>query len=209
MGKVARCVVIGASPETPPALIAAQVLPSDFVICADGGVQLAQQAGVRVDLSMGDFDSGSPLPGTETIACAPEKDYTDMDMAIQEGLRRGFTVFLILGGTGGRLSHTLANLRLLLRTARQGVQVEMLDKTTRIVPLVGPEGAVSVPDGALYSVFTLGEDAVISEAGAKYPLDYYRLSAEDSLGVSNLALAHTRVVVHSGAVLLVFEQESN
>ena len=57
----------------------------DFIICADGGYDEAARCGIVPDLIMGDFDSLScDLPDNiATVRFSPEKDYTDLDLALK------------------------------------------------------------------------------------------------------------------------------
>ncbi len=50
----------------------------------------------------------------------PEKDDTDMMLAIKLGLSRGYREFAIYGGLGGRLDHTIANIQALTYLAGEG-----------------------------------------------------------------------------------------
>lgn len=73
------------------------------------------------DLAVGDFDSLSEegkkymesLKGPEIIRLKPEKDDSDTQSAVNQMIRRGAKDILILGATGTRLDHVLANLGLL------------------------------------------------------------------------------------------------
>ena len=87
----------------------------DYVICADGGWDIATELGILPNLLIGDFDSiKSPLPdGIETIKFLPEKDYTDLDLAIRTAVEKGYSHLTVIGGIGGRLDHTIANIQLL------------------------------------------------------------------------------------------------
>lgn len=49
-----------------------------------------------------------------------------MMLAVQEGLARGCGRFLIYGGLGGRLDHTLANLHILAFLARKHIPAFLL-----------------------------------------------------------------------------------
>ena len=103
---------------------------SDYIICADGGYDIAKGLGIKPDLLLGDFDSinldvaGIP-DDIEISKFPPEKDYTDLELAINKAMEiagsRDFSASLepsplqieIAGGIGGRLDHTIANIQLL------------------------------------------------------------------------------------------------
>ena len=74
----------------------------DFVICTDGGYDIASRSGIIPDLIMGDFDSvTSPLPGNiRTIEFNPEKDFTDLDLALKFSAENDFSDVIIAGGIG-------------------------------------------------------------------------------------------------------------
>ena len=95
--------------------------PKDLVIAADGGFDYLKKLGLRADFVLGDFDSvlSYDLP-SDSLRYPPEKDDTDMMLAVRLGLEKGYTEFAIYGGLGGRLDHTLANLQILTHLARNG-----------------------------------------------------------------------------------------
>ena len=75
-----RCVIIGASPVIDIEMLKREVLPGDYVVCADGGYTYAHGAGIKADLIIGDFDSSVyPVkPDSETIkliGCARNSFY--------------------------------------------------------------------------------------------------------------------------------------
>ena len=99
-----RCVVVCAGEYGP---IEHERLHDDFVICCDGGYKAAVAMGLKPDLLVGDFDSlQEPLPKNVEILRFPiEKDDTDSMLAVREGLRRGYSRFVLLFSLGGRLDH--------------------------------------------------------------------------------------------------------
>ena len=86
----------------------------DLVIAADGGFDYLEEIGLRADIVLGDFDSviSYDLP-SDAMRYPRDKDDTDMFIAAKLGLEKGYTEFIIYGGLGGRLDHTLANIQLL------------------------------------------------------------------------------------------------
>jgi len=99
-----RCYIAGAGEFVENEL----PIASDFVIAADGGYTELVGRGIVPDLVVGDFDSLGTAPDHPNIVFSPvEKDDTDMMLAVRQGLDRGYMSFIINGGVGGRLDHTL------------------------------------------------------------------------------------------------------
>ena len=100
-----RCVILGAGPIQNTQITRGFVRQDDFILCADGGYAHARRMGLRPDLLIGDFDSVKPPEhaGCEVYSYPPEKDDTDMLLALKCGLERGFRDYLILGGLGGQI----------------------------------------------------------------------------------------------------------
>ena len=95
-----RCVILGAGPIRDYQICRSFLLQDDFILCADGGYAHACRMGIQPDLLIGDFDS-MQIPesaGCKILSYPPEKDDTDMLLALKSGLERGFRDFLILGG---------------------------------------------------------------------------------------------------------------
>ena len=100
--------------------------PGDMIIAADGGYRSLLSLGVKPDLVVGDFDSLGYVPqDVETVQVPVRKDDTDMLLAAQEGLKRGYDRFMLVGGMGGRLDHTLGNFQVLAWLAERGARGAM------------------------------------------------------------------------------------
>ena len=109
------------------------------VIAADGGLARARAIGLEPGLLVGDLDSlpaeaaaSAEAAGVEVRRSPVDKDESDTELALLEAVRRGATRITVLGAFGGpRLDHALANLWLLGHPALDGVDVRLLDATTR------------------------------------------------------------------------------
>ena len=179
-----RCVVFTAHCEGDPRA-AYSPEPDDFVLCADGGWQLAAGIGVEPALVIGDFDS-SEAPDAGAVERHPVmKDDTDTMLCLKHGLRLGYERFLFVGGFGGRLDHTLANLQTLAYAAAHGAQAAMDDGLCRVA--VVKDGALTVKrrPGKL-SLFSMGDRCTgVNISGALYELTDGELTNAFPLGVSN------------------------
>ncbi|MCD7817523.1 MAG: thiamine diphosphokinase, partial [Lachnospiraceae bacterium] len=130
-----RCFIIGAG-DFDGFADAAVPGKDDLIIAADGGYQYLKAAGVEPDVLLGDFDSLKRVPEhRHLIRHSPIKDDTDMALAAAYAENNGCEVYFLYGGLGGRLDHTLANLQLLTRLARKGMEAYLIGKDSMITAL--------------------------------------------------------------------------
>ncbi len=180
----------------------------DLVIAADGGYSSLRKKGIRCDLLVGDMDSISEVAsGVELIKFPVEKDETDMYLSYLEGLRRGYEMFEIYGGTGGRSDHTFANYCLLLSIKNNGGNAALYSDTEVAYVLKNERVRVSgIPQKKL-SVFAIGGAAVgVNIKGLYYELSDGTLTPDFPLGVSNSFVTDTaEIEVKNGAVLVIQE----
>lgn len=186
-----------------------QPAEEDLVIACDGGYEHCVKRGLRVDLVAGDFDSLGYVPvHPRVVRLKPEKDDTDTGWAVKEGLKRGYQEFVIYGGSGGRLSHTIANIALLAELAARGCNGLMIGKKTwhRVIRNSGISFDSS--QRGYLSVFCLGDEAKgVFEEGLKYGLCDALLTKEYPVGVSNEFIGkESRVSVREGTLLLIGEE---
>lgn len=202
------CYVCGAAPTSLSRPLPREAGPGDLVIAADGGLALCQRLGLSPHLFLGDGDSlRIPLPpGLPTHPLPVEKDDTDTLAALRLGLARGYALFHILGGVGGRLDHTLANVQSLLFLARSGAVGYLIGPGLAATVLT--EGALRFPAGltGTLSVFALGGEATgVTERGLHYSLQNATLTPDFPLGVSNRLLGRAaEVSVKTGALLILY-----
>lgn len=197
------CYVIGAGECD---LLPADFYKDDLVIAVDGGYEYIKDG--RVDMVIGDFDSLGYIPDHEhVLKLTPEKDDTDMLVAIKEGLKKGYRIFHIYGGCGGRIEHTFANVQSLAYLAEHGAVGTMHHNETKITMLVN--GSLILPAGlkGYLSVFSYGEKAEgVTLKGVKYPLENTTLTDTFPLGVSNEFIGQeAEITVDNGRLLVVYQ----
>lgn len=183
--------------------------PRGFVIAADGGYDALLRLGIKPDLLIGDLDSlsSSPPEGLYTLTFPVRKDYTDMHLAYLEGAKRGYTSFVIYGGTGGMPDHTFANYSLLLYGARQGHSIILADGVSCARVIENGEITLHGVKGKRLSVFAIGGDALgVTLQGAEYVAKDIKLSCDFPLGVSNAFTdCPCKISVKRGALLVISE----
>lgn len=200
------CVIFGAGEYAD----AIPVLPGNaFVIAADGGYDRCREYGITPDLLIGDFDSaesGHVFDG-ETVRLPTEKDVTDTDAAVSEGLKRGCREFVFYGCAGGRPDHTLANIALLKRLSLDGIRVSMPGKDYAYTAVTNGTLYLPAREKGFVSVFSLAEKSTgVYEKGLRYSLDDAVLTDTFALGVSNeFTGKDVYVGTEEGTLLVVYQ----
>ena len=179
----------------------------DFVIAADDGYTMLTAAGFTPDLLVGDFDSLKSIPKDIPVkAFPPEKDETDLSIALSEGMARGYRTFRFYGASGGREDHAYANLQLLGGASQQGCECKMVCPSFDVYALT--DGTLTLKDlqkGQTVSVFCFGNKAEgVTLKGLKYPLENATLTTGQPLGISNEAVGGKAVVSVKNGTLLVY-----
>lgn len=196
------CYLVGAAPEA----AAIAPAPGDCVIAADGGLAHLLRWNIRPDLIVGDMDS-CPLPlpqGIPRVTFPPEKDDTDMALALGEGIARGYRSFVLTGAGGGRPDHTMANVQLLVRAAKAGYYARLLESTFCTAALTG--NTLHLEGRGTVSVFAYGETTHnVTITGMKYPLTHATLQGDTPLGVSNFLNGAGTISVEQGTLLIYWE----
>ncbi|MBO5936533.1 MAG: thiamine diphosphokinase [Clostridia bacterium] len=200
------CYIIGAGDIVDTNLKATD---SDYIICADGGYKYKTLLGRDCDMVLGDFDSLGSVPETENKIVAPtEKDETDMMLAVNLGLEKGYRDFVLLGALGGeRNDHSVANIQLLHYISSKGARGTIYH---------GNEVFTAFSDGTLtlgaglkgyVSVFSLSsESRGVTIENLKYTLDNATLYSYMPIGVSNEFLGkESSIAVEEGTLLVVYK----
>lgn len=184
---------------------AAHMLPEsvDLTIAADSGYATAQKLGVTPDITMGDFDSyrDSLPPEMNILRVACEKDVTDTMLACEYAKDNGCRYITIVGGTGGRIDHSISNVFYLEDLRRQGVRVKLTDGENTVQVVLDETVTVNA-DGGYFSIFAL-DRCIVTETGCKYPLNRATLVRQRPYAVSNEAVGEYAVITVEGAALLV------
>jgi thiamine pyrophosphokinase len=188
----------------------------DFIICADGGYSHAVKEKITPHAVIGDFDSiGSEKimedlkqscsdNGCRIIRVEAEKDDTDTMICLKYGIGQGYDEFCVLGGLGGRLDHTIANLQTMSYAVDQKKSIWFLDGYNRATLRNPGIYKVSRLSNHKISLFAFGECCEgVSIRGVKYPLENHLLRNNFPLGVSNEFFQDVAEVSHTVGKLLI------
>ncbi len=197
------CYIVGAAPFEEPL---PPITENDFLIGADGGRSALLDRGLTPHLTVGDFDSGEPPKENEEpyLRFPTVKDDTDTALAVKEGMKRGYGYFMLYGCVGA-LDHTLANVQLLHRMAKEGLHGYLVGGG--YVSTVLLEGSMRFCPKGRVSVFSLTDESVgVFERGLAYSLEDAVLTNDTPLGVSNEGSgAPAEIGLRRGALLICWE----
>ncbi|HCA68927.1 MAG TPA: thiamine diphosphokinase [Lachnospiraceae bacterium] len=184
------------------------------IIAVDHGLMAADRLNLPLNHIVGDFDSVSEhilqkyKDSIVPIKTFPmEKDKTDTQIAIEMALSHKAASIHLIGATGSRLDHTLANLHLLLLPLEKQVPACILDTNNKIY--LKRESFTlqrKKQHGTYVSFLPFHSDVYgLTLEGFKYPLDRIHLAAGESLCISNEIVEEEAIVSFTKGILAVFE----
>ena len=189
------------------------------LIAADRGVEFFMGTDLEPDVAVGDFDSLSAegakymetLKHTEIRRLKPEKDDSDTQSAANYAIEQGTERIMILGATGNRIDHLMANFGLLMLGKTKQVQIVLVD-AYNYMSLIESGMILKKEEqfGKYVSFFPIeGEVTGLTQKGFKYPLNSYTLKVEDSgLTVSNeISDPEAEVTFETGKLLMIMSRD--
>jgi thiamine pyrophosphokinase len=184
----------------------------------DRGVMTLLSKGIKPQYAFGDFDSVT----TEELMFMekqiehlhkfiPEKDETDMELALNWALEQNPNEIRVFGGTGGRLDHFFANVQLLSKVfhLKNKCEISIIDKTN--IMFLKSAGVYTLPklqDKKYVSFlpFTQSIEKITLE-GFKYPLINRNISVGSTLCISNELIADYGTYSFSSGILIVIRSQ--
>jgi thiamine pyrophosphokinase len=202
--------ILFANGDLPQPDLARQLIqPNDILIAADGGARHALALGLTPGHIIGDFDSLTDeelnklaRAGANLQRHPPEKDETDLELALDYALKIGCAPILILGAYGGRLDQSLGILSLISSPACIAANVRADDGQTEAF-FIDKRAEISGAPGDTVSLLAWGKPAEgIVTSGLQYPLKAETLSPYLTRGVSNVMTAEKATVSLTSGLLL-------
>lgn len=180
----------------------------------DRGVFHLLKMNIRPIIAFGDFDSVSSEElqfieneVKELKRFRPEKDETDMELALQWALDQNPATIRIFGATGGRLDHLFANVHLLLNpfNAKNPADIYLIDRYNQVF-LRGPGTyRIEKMKAKKYISFVpLTLDVTgLTLKGFKFPLENRYISLGSTLCISNELISDYGTFSFSEGILIV------
>ena len=176
-----------------------------FSVCADGGANKARLLGIRPHAIIGDLDSISSrtrnhFSRVETIRIA-DQNSTDLEKALDFLLKLLIPSATVVGATGGRPDHSLANLSILKKYHKR-IRLLFSDPYCDIRIIEGRIVFESTV-GSVISLMPLDRCEGIQTIGLKYPLNNESLELGEREGTSNVVISSpVQITVKKGSLLL-------
>lgn len=212
-------IVTGGTIEDTFALEWLSKVQPEILIGVDRGLEFLYRHQIEPTHIVGDFDSANQdivayykretqVPIREFN---PVKDASDTEIAVRLAIELGVEKLWILGGTGSRLDHVLANIQVLCIAQAAGVDAYIVDPYNQISLIrSGCRITKASAFGSYFSLFPLGGEVKgLTITGAKYPLENHTLRPENSLCVSNqIAGEEVKITFSEGTVVLMETRDS-
>ncbi|MFJ7728984.1 thiamine diphosphokinase [Neobacillus sp. NPDC097160] len=180
----------------------------------DRGVFHLLNRNIKPVIAFGDFDSVSQdelslieSQVAELKRYKPEKDETDMELALNWAIEQKPSIIRMFGATGGRLDHFLANVHLLL--------VPLKAKNPARVYLIDHQNIVFLKEPGSYTIEKMNSKKYISFLpltlnvsditlkGFKFPLKNQHISLGSTLCISNELISDYGTFSFSKGILIV------
>ncbi len=189
---------------------------ASFVIAADSGARWALDAGIGLDVLLGDLDSIDSrtlvhFRGSRTgfVEFDTHKDATDIELVFNYLEGKGYATVVATNMLGGRIDQTLTATGSFARP--RGFLPWIIEDDVQLVFLQA-EGACSklvlerdlLAADHQFSIVPIGGSACVSAHGVEWELDKEELSPHETRGVSNVVTEHSALVrVHRGIIAVV------
>ena len=210
-----RAVLFANGEVSDPARFAPLIDAEDYKVGVDGGTRHCLRMNLLPDVVIGDLDSleardAHRLRRAEVpfLQHSPDKDKTDLELALEHVQALDFGEIRVVGFWGGRLDQSVANLMLAARVPASSM-VEFVTEKETVRLLQGNQAwQIRERQGAALSVLPLTPQVDgLSLRGTRYPLEGTLLPFGTSLGISNEILeAAATVSIARGRLLVVVER---
>ena len=169
---------------------------------------------IMPNIAIGDFDSVSAQildfyekRGLRIEKYPPEKDFTDLELAVKLAVGLSPEEIIILGATGTRLDHTFAAMNTLVRAEREGIRAYIKDEHN-IITMISKSITLKGKKGEKISLMPFTEKAAsVSAKGLKYELKETDMYSGVSLGVSNEFIEETAEISVGDGYLFVIRSK--
>ncbi len=187
--------------------------PHSYILGVDKGMETLMEMRIEPNMVMGDFDSANPdileyyRKKDNIILLEPEKDLTDTHAAILKALDMVPERIILVGATGNRVDHMMANIHILKLCLEKKVEAYIIDCNNRI-RMIDKQCKITKKEqyGKYISCIPFSDKVTgVNLIGFKYPLTDATMIKADSLGISNELREEEGLISIDTGYLLVME----
>lgn len=138
----------------------------------------------------------------------PVKNDPDMLACVRIGIRKGCTEFHMVGGTGNRIDHSIANLQILTFLSEQKLHGFLYSKDQIMTTITNESKSFGPEYRGYFSAFSLSDTSEgVTETGFKYILHDATLNNALPTGLSNEFVGtNSEICVKRGTLLLIYSR---
>ena len=179
---------------------------AERIVCCDGSAENLIKAGHIPDAIVGDMDSlDQSIAGRfhDRIFMISEQETNDLTKAVNWCLERGYSDLIIVGATGKREDHTIANISL-LADYNKIARATMVTDTGVLIALSESKSVISFP-GQQVSIFSINPETEITSQGLMYTLDKKKI---DNWWVATLneSTGDSFTLIFTGGPVIVYQR---
>lgn len=146
------------------------------------------------------------IDGIPAQAIDPVKNDPDLLACVRIGLERGFKEFHLIGGTGGRIDHSIANFQILGFLSRQGCRGYLYTRDQIVTAITDGRQCFGPKKSGYFSALSLTDESRgVTERGFKYIITDVTLNNHTPTGLSNEFVGTpAEISVREGTLLLIY-----
>lgn len=200
-------------------------LENTTLIALDGVADKLKKTSIKPDIILGDFDSieehdhwgikegfhdihkeSEPYTTAEGILIIPAKDqnYTDLEKAILYADSQNANTISIYNAFGGRLDHSLGNLRLLKKHYKKDRSIHLIDTYQTAEYHENKTLILSGKSGSPIGIFAFPEKAIITTKGLAWDVKDYELIFAEQESIANQFQQEEIEITIKGGSLVVY-----
>jgi thiamine pyrophosphokinase len=193
----------------------AHLVGADLIVAADGGTLALERWGVVPHAIVGDLDSlgierahDYSRRGVSVASFSPEKDESDLELALARVLETQADDIVLLGIFGGeRFDHEIANVLLIAADAYRGRGLRAVRGNITVRALHGGDRLEigGAPGTGVTLLAAHGDAEGVRTRGLRYGLAGETLRFGTARGLSNVVMSRPASVACDRGVLLVIE----
>lgn len=188
----------------------------ETIIAVDKGLEALNKINVMPNYIIGDFDSVNKATlnqyenkNIEITYLKPEKDFTDTHMAIKLAIEKRAKHITIIGATGTRMDHTLANIHVLNEALQNNVPTEIINENNRIMLINRKVKLIKNTNYKYVSIIPLTTKITgVTLKGFKYNIENATINLGESIGVSNEQIEQEALIeIKEGIAILIYSKD--